>query len=84
MDRSNLLLGAGVLVGLGAVAYWLLNRSGGSSASTRRPLTKQQWLDLISTTRGRIIKTTWDPSWRAAEKAAGGVAHSDILRDDTF
>lgn len=26
MDRSNLFIGAGVLVGLGALAYWLMQR----------------------------------------------------------
>ena len=37
MDRSNLLIGAGVLLGLGTLAYWLLNREGGTAAS--QPMT---------------------------------------------
>ena len=37
MDRSNLLIGAGVLLGLGTLAYWLLNRESGTAAS--QPMT---------------------------------------------
>jgi hypothetical protein len=33
MDRSNLLIGAGVLLGLGSLAYWLMNRESGTAGS---------------------------------------------------
>jgi len=35
MDRSNLLIGAGVLVGLGTLAYWYMNRDGGAVTTVR-------------------------------------------------
>ena len=77
MDRSNLLIGAGVLVGLGTLAYWLMNRDSAGSGKTVRSAIDARTYAAAAQFRPNAI------DWRSAQtRAAVQRPSADVLSDE--
>lgn len=84
MDRSNLFIGAGVLVGLGTLAYWLLNREDGAAADRALTARRQKLIRAAAARRALTWGTSAKATTRASVVANPSDDVADIMRDDAF
>lgn len=76
MDRSNILIGAGVLLGLGTLAYWLMNREGGTAATSADKARMRTSVKDLQKPNAVLVP------WRSAATRAGVIANRGLTNEE--